>query len=178
VVNDSIAKSDATQLAAFGEPAIRFEAGGQRQGHTFLIYDTGIADPAHDARTPAGATLAGGALILDGYNHTQKVAPGSVLRLALYWQVERALDHDYVVFVHLVDAQGNKQAQRDTPPLDGSRPTSTWQVGELIRDDQDLPLPDTIPAGRYTLLVGMYDATTLVSINDGGPIVIGEVDVP
>ncbi len=178
VVNDSIAKSDATQLAAFGEPVVRFETAGQRLGHTFLIYDTGIADPAQDVRTSSGATLAGGALILDGYNHAQQAAPGSVLRLALYWKVERALDHDYVVFVHLVDVQGNKQAQRDTPPLDGSRPTSTWQVGELIRDDQDLPLPNTIPAGRYTLLVGMYDATTLISINDSGPTMVGEIEVP
>ena len=177
VANMSIAKSDIALLAAFGEPAVRFEAAGQRHGHVFVIYDTGVGDAARESRTPSGAMLGRGAVMLDGYNHLDTAVPGSVLRLALYWRVERQLDHDYVVFVHLVDAQGTKQAQRDTPPLDGSRPTTTWQAGELIRDDQDLPLPESIPPGHYSLLVGMYDAVTLVSINDSGPIGVGEVDI-
>lgn len=62
------------------------------------------------------------------------------------------------------------------PPLDGSRPSSSWQPGELIRDDQDLPIPAETPPGRYRLVVGML-MPTLVSINDSGPIEVGEVKV-
>jgi Dolichyl-phosphate-mannose-protein mannosyltransferase len=175
VVNASLAKSDARKLSEFGIPAAQFEAAGARYGHTFQIYDTGIADVTREPRTPVGATLASGALVLDGYNHTGSVS--AVLRLALYWRTERQLEQDYIVFVHLVDSQGTKQAQRDTPPMDGSRPTSTWSIGELIRDDQDLTLPADIAPGTYSLFVGMYDATTFVSINDAGPIAVGTVEV-
>ena len=37
------------------------------------------------------------------------------------------------------------------------RPTSTWQAGEEIVDHYGLLLPATLPAGRYTLAVGLYD---------------------
>ncbi len=177
VVNASIAKSDKASLALFGEPVARFEANGQRYGHTFLIYDTGIGDIAQEPRTPSGATLGGGAVVLDGYRHPDASAAGSVLPLALYWRVEREPGHDYTVFVHLLDAQGNKLAQRDLPPLDGSRPTSGWRVGEIIRDDQDLTIPATVPPGRYQIVVGMYDSQTFVAITDNGPIAVGEVEV-
>jgi hypothetical protein len=177
VVNASIAKSDPASLALFGEPVARFDAAGQRYGHTFLIFDTGVGDVASEPRTPSGATLGGGAIVLAGYRHPDVGKAGGVLPLALYWQVERALGRDYTVFVHLIDAQGNKLAQRDLPPLDGSRPTSGWKIGELIRDDQDLAIPATVPPGHYQLVVGMYDSQTFAAITDGGPIAVGAVEV-
>jgi 4-amino-4-deoxy-L-arabinose transferase-like glycosyltransferase len=177
VANDSIRKSDPALLAAFGEPAARFAAQGQRLGHTFLIFDTGVGDVTRDRRTSSGATLGGGAITLDGYRHPDAVAPGERLPLALYWRANQAPAADYTVFVHLLDASGAKLAQRDLPPLDGSRPTSSWKAGELLRDDQDLPIPADTPPGTYQLVVGMYDATTLPPINDTGPIAIGTVEV-
>ncbi|HEU5085980.1 MAG TPA: phospholipid carrier-dependent glycosyltransferase, partial [Roseiflexaceae bacterium] len=155
----------------------RFAPQGQRLGHTFLVFDTGIADLAGEQRTPSGATLGGGAITLDGYRHPGIVQAGERLPLALFWRANQAIVHDYVVFVHLLDARDTKVAQRDLPPLEGSRPTSSWQAGELLRDDQDLPIPADTPAGRYRLVVGMYDAATFASINDAGPIAIGEVEI-
>jgi hypothetical protein len=177
VANDSIRKSDPALLADFGTPAARFASQGQRLGHTFLVFDTGIADLAGEQRTPSGATLGGGAITLDGYRHPGMVQAGERLPLALFWRANQAIGHDYVVFVHLLDAHDAKVAQRDLPPLEGSRPTSSWQAGELLRDDQDLPIPADTPAGRYRLVVGMYNAATFASINDAGPIAIGEVEV-
>lgn len=177
VTNASIARSDPARLASFGEPVAHFEATGQRHGHSFVIYDMGQSDVADQPRSPSGATLGAGAITLDGYIHPKQVQRGTTLTLALFWQVNRALAGDYTVFVHVIDAQGNTLAQRDMPPLDGSRPSSSWQVGELIRDDQDLPIPADIPAGIYRIVVGMYDAQTLVSINDNGPIDVGEVEL-
>jgi hypothetical protein len=79
--------------------------------------------------------------------------------------------------VHLVDAAGNKVAQRDVPPLEGRRPTSAWKPGDLVRDDQDLFVPETVAPGTYRLLAGMYDAATMTPINDAGPIDLGVVTV-
>ncbi|MBC8161119.1 MAG: phospholipid carrier-dependent glycosyltransferase [Roseiflexaceae bacterium] len=171
-----VRQQDATQLDAFGEPLVSFAANGERHGPAYTIYTTGT-DIAADARTPSGATLGQGALVLDGYRHPGIVAPGGTLSLALYWRVERELPQDYTLFVHLVDAAGSKLAQRDTPPLDGARPTSSWQPGELLRDNPDLFIPETTPPGSYTLLIGMYDPASFASINDTGPVQIGTVVV-
>jgi 4-amino-4-deoxy-L-arabinose transferase-like glycosyltransferase len=168
---------DPTALAAFGEPMVRFERAGVRHGPTLAIWDTGVGDPAQEKRTAAGATLGSGALVLDGFRHPGTVRAGETLPLALYWQATRPLPADYTVFVHLLDAQGAKAAQRDVAPLGGTLPTSRWQPGQLLRDDQDLLVPAETPPGAYRLVAGMYDAATLAPITDGGPIDLGEVVV-
>ncbi len=174
VINADAKRTDRGQLAAFGAPAARFPPEG-RLGPTLAIYDTGVGDPAQDARSPSGATLGADAVELDGYQHPTEATPGMVLPLALYWRAKRSLGHAYTVYVHLLDATGTTVAQRDVPPLDGSRPTTQWKPGDLIRDDQDLTLPKTLHAGTYMLVVGMYDPTTQAEINDTGPIAIGAV---
>jgi hypothetical protein len=171
-----VRQTDSVQLAQFGEPLISFAADGQRHGPTFSVYATGL-DVSQEPRTPSGASLGQGALTLDGYKQPLEVSPGHSLPLALYWKVNRELPLDYTVFVHMLDAEGNKVAQRDTPPLDGTRPTSDWLPGELLRDDQDLFIPEGVPDGTYRLVVGMYDPQTMAGINDAGPIHVGEVIV-
>lgn len=52
-------------------------------------------------------------------------------------------------------------AQRDGQPLDGAYPTSQWRPGETIIDPIILPLPADLPAGTYTLFMGMYRLDTL-----------------
>ncbi len=174
VVNQDVARDDGAQLGQFGAPAARFEPVG-RHGPRLAIYDTGFGDPARDPRTPSGATLGAGAIVLDGYRHPAEARPGTTLPLALYWRATRSLPADYTVYVHLLDAGGGKAAQRDLPPLDGSLPTSRWLPDSLIRDDQDLALPQELPPGTYRLVAGMYDPQTLAAINDAGPIDLGEV---
>jgi hypothetical protein len=164
-------------LNAFGEPAARFLRSGERHGPELAIFATGAPDAAIEPRTPSGATLGAGAVVLDGYRHPGKVQAGGVLPLALFWRATRPLPLDYTVYVHLVDAAGNKVAQRDVPPLEGRRPTSAWKPGDLVRDDQDLFVPETVAPGTYRLLAGMYDAATMTPINDAGPIDLGVVTV-
>ncbi|NOK60464.1 MAG: phospholipid carrier-dependent glycosyltransferase [Chloroflexi bacterium AL-N1] len=176
VVNDDVAANAPEQLAPFGEPVAEFVR-DDRYGPLLSIYATGVGDVADDERTPSGATLGGGTLVLDGYRHAGEVQAGTALQLALYWQVTKSLTQDYVVYVHLVDDEDTKVAQRDVPPLNGSRPTSSWQAGELIRDDQDLPVSGEVAPGTYRLLVGMYDPQTLTPLNDAGPIELGKVVV-
>jgi hypothetical protein len=164
-------------LNAFGEPAARFLRSGERHGPELAIFDTGAPEASIEPRTPSGATLGAGAVVLDGYRHPGKVQAGGVLPLALFWRATRPLPLDYTVYVHLVDAAGNKVAQRDVPPLEGRRPTSAWKPGDLVRDDQDLFVPETVAPGTYLLLAGMYDAATMTPINDAGPIDLGVITV-
>lgn len=177
VANRDVRRDDIPALEAFGTPAADFDAAGQRHGPRIVIYDTGIGNPATDERTALGASLGGGAITLDGYRHPGTVQAGGTLPLALYWQANQPLPADYVVFVHLLASDGRKLAQRDLPPLEGRVPTSGWQPGQLLRDDQDLAIPAETPPGTYQLVTGMYDAQTFAAITENGPITIGNVTV-
>jgi hypothetical protein len=108
--------------------------------------------------TPVDARL-GASILLRGYRlQTPGVRGGEILRLALTWKALQSVDKDYTVFVHLLDEAGQMRAQRDSPPVGGYRPTSEWDVGELVEDRYGIPLPADLPPGEYALAVGMYDA--------------------
>lgn len=74
--------------------------------------------------------------------------------LTLTWQAHGPLDKDYSVFVHLLDATGNKIAQHDGAPAGGARPTHTWRPGEVIRDRHGLQMPPGATA--KAVLIGLY----------------------
>jgi len=82
------------------------------------------------------------------------------LKLTLYWRVDAPLPVDYTTFVHIRDQAGDIVAQKDQPPLDGAYPTSLWEAGEIIADEIILPLPDELPPGGYSVVIGMYDFQT------------------
>jgi hypothetical protein len=82
--------------------------------------------------------------------------PGEIIPLTLFWQTQGTIGEDYNIFVHLVDADGQPVVQNDSAPVGGTRPTSTWQPGELIVDRYGLLLSRDIPPGDYELRVGMY----------------------
>ncbi|MCB0166807.1 MAG: hypothetical protein KDI79_21450 [Anaerolineae bacterium] len=86
-------------------------------------------------------------------------SPNSIT-LKLYWQSEAPLPTDYTTFVHLRNAAGETVAQKDQPPLEGAYPTSLWDPGEIIADEVTIPLPEELPSGEYSLVVGLYDLTT------------------
>ncbi|MEJ2559473.1 MAG: hypothetical protein P8186_25315, partial [Anaerolineae bacterium] len=98
--------------------------------------------------------------------------------LTLYWQTDQPLADDYVVFVHLLDEQGQLAWGADTPPLGGLYPTTDWQPGAIVADPRPLAL-DTLPPGGYALAVGMYHPDTLarlpVADADGQPVADGTI---
>jgi hypothetical protein len=119
----------------------------------------------------------GESVTLDGYLRPFGPAEaGGVLPLTLLWLAWEEMDTDYKVFVHLVDLGGQLVAQRDSEPVGGSRPTSTWAVGEPIKDRVGLLVPMDTPPGQYELLVGMYDAATLerLPVHDSDGVLIGD----
>jgi hypothetical protein len=94
---------------------------------------------------------------LDGYALTPVITPGGELLLALRWESLRPVEDNYQVFVHLLNANDEKLAQRDGQPVQWLRPTSTWQPGEEIIDRYGLIVPSDLPAGSYAIAVGLYD---------------------
>ncbi|MBL7183346.1 MAG: hypothetical protein ISS50_02730, partial [Anaerolineae bacterium] len=86
---------------------------------------------------------------------------GDSLTVTLYWQSLTEINHDYSVFVHLLDENELIVAQRDMYPGQGLYPTSLWSVGDTIANRYVLILPETAFAPNQTQLeVGLYNFAT------------------
>ena len=83
--------------------------------------------------------------------------PGETLCITLFWQSRQTVYPNLVVFVHLLDDQGNLVAQHDGVPDEGRRPTPFWQPGSVVADRHCILLSSDLLPGRYVLSVGMYD---------------------
>jgi hypothetical protein len=86
------------------------------------------------------------------------------LALTLYWQTTEPVETSYTVFTHLVGPDGQIWGQRDSVPLGGARPTTTWMPGEVIVDRFEVPMNAEAPPGDYTVAVGMYDLATMTRL--------------
>jgi hypothetical protein len=175
-----IASSDAWEQWAVPESYSRFagrppiaEFGGASPrdmlGPHLVVYTTGLA--AADApEPPPGDVRVGGARLTGmaigqpeqktpqlGLRPAHEFKPGDVLGLRTFWSVEQPFGQDFYIFVHVLDANGNRVAQRDTPPWQGRFPTSSWRAGTLVVDVNDVALPEGLAPGEYTVAIGMFD---------------------
>ena len=127
----------------------------------------------------------GDAVRVLGYDLTRQ---GERIELKVYWNVERTLQENYTVFVHLI-GPANPQSesiiwsQDDAQPGHGTFPTSRWREGQTIIDSYILEIPTNAPAGALQVELGMYllsSGTRLpVSLNgkpeSDGRIMLGEI---
>lgn len=149
LIDTRMAEPDGQRLALYALQALRTleEAG----------LGTVFGDPA---LVETGIDEENGWIQLDGYALTPESYPGGELLLALRWESLRPVEHNYHVFVHLLNANNDKLAQRDGQPVQWMRPTSSWQPGEVIVDRYALLLPADLPVGSYSIAVGLYDPIT------------------
>jgi hypothetical protein len=109
--------------------------------------------------------------------------PGQILGISLYWQTLQQPTHDYTVFIHVVPVgkPDTKVAQRDTPPLQGTWPTSKWQAGQLVTDEPNLALPADLAPGQYQIVLGLYQPdgnfTPLLLPNGQSSLVLATITV-
>ncbi|MBN1887212.1 MAG: glycosyltransferase family 39 protein [Thermoflexales bacterium] len=128
-----------------------------------------------DAIKLIGYDLQGQASIDGGPGSPAKLQAGRPISLTLHWQAQSGgtgdytggeyTRGDYTVFVHALDEHGQVAAQGDGKPCGGEYPTSSWIEGEAVADTHVLALP----AGLYTLSVGMYHQPTMTRLTARGP---------
>ena len=75
--------------------------------------------------------------------------------LILFWQATAAMETDYTVFVHLLDAEDKTLVNADHLPL---HPTHMWRPGQVVPDPVTLKLPAGLAPGDYRVEVGLYNA--------------------
>jgi hypothetical protein len=112
-----------------------------------------IANPL-DARFGDDITLTGYAVDSAALRST------GTLSLTVQWQADAPLAEDYMLFAHLLDADGQRVAQIDAPPA-GGMPTSTWEPSRYITWVHPLPVPPNLSEGTYWLALGLYNPATL-----------------
>ncbi len=107
----------------------------------------------------------GPAIHLEGMTlFTPKVRPGYNLELSLYWRAAAQPEHDYTVFIHVLDATGKQIAQQDVMPANNGSHTSGWHAGQFVDDFHAISIPpDTLP-GEYWIQVGLYNWKTGVRL--------------
>jgi hypothetical protein len=90
------------------------------------------------------------------FESPDSLSPGAEFDVVLYWEALRPPEDDYVVFVHLLDADGQLVASHDGPPLDGRYPTTAWLPGDVVPHVVHMALDPQAPGGTYLLQAGMY----------------------
>lgn len=117
------------------------------------------AEPAVEMATAVHLPF-GSAITLKGYTLvSDKLAPGDIVQITLFWETAVSLQTRYKVFLHLVDANGQLVAQRDSEPGGGLNLTTRWPPGETIIDNHGILIPSDLPPGSYQIRIGLYDLT-------------------
>jgi len=128
----------------------------------------------------------GNAVALEGVDlSTSHLKPEEALYVTLYWRSLEALSTSYKLFVQLLNDQGELVAQSDVIPMQGQWPTNLWNQGSRLTDRHRLLGQTLLPSGTYTIIVGVYDPTTLERIPvkaeglkiDANAVTIGAVSV-
>ena len=167
--------------------AIMDEAGSVVGDRTTLDY-VRVQEAAPEPLVPGREVMAnlGDVVTLLGYDQDATVTQaGESLGIRLYWTAETDMEMDYTVFIHLVDESGKIWGQSDSWPEKGFYPTSYWDLGEVIRDEHDVPIDPATPSGVYHVQVGMYLPATgeRLPFKDqsgqvmGEALILGEVQV-
>jgi hypothetical protein len=85
--------------------------------------------------------------------------PGDEVPLTLYWKATAPAFQNYQVYVHLIGPDGRLWGQSDKlNPADF--PTSRWPTDRYVRDEHRPALSPNAPPGVYSIVVGLWDATT------------------
>ena len=85
---------------------------------------------------------------------------GADQTVTLTWLAETPTRGRYTVFLHLFGPDGTPVAQGDQEPWRGAYPTNAWLIDVPAADEYHLALPESLPAGAYSLAVGLYDPVT------------------
>ena len=117
---------------------------------------------------------------------TSAICNNATIDVPVLWQGGKT-NVDYTAFVHLRDASNKTVAQGDGPPKNAGLkyPTSVWATNELVADTHTLQLDGTLAAGKYAIVVGLYNpldnarmavAGSAFRSADGG-VVVGEIEL-
>jgi len=87
----------------------------------------------------------------------ENISVGDALQLQLAWVADETPTIRYKIFLQLLNSDGVLVTQRDSEPQGGLSLTTNWQADTPVIDNHALAIPTDLPAGDYTLILGLYD---------------------
>ncbi len=103
-----------------------------------------------------------------------------IVHLDLLWRARVDVEEPYVIFAHLLDAQGRRWGEFNSPPVGGFAPTTEWRKDDRVLDHLGLlALPGT-PPGAYRVAVGVYNMRSGARLTtpDGDSVVLDTITLP
>jgi hypothetical protein len=158
-------------LAGNDERAILRRAWWEDDGNfNYVVYelhlDRRFTKPKRGVR-PKGDTIFGGFARYLGHDIGGSIfSTERKIAFNMYWQVISPPTRDYMMYIHLTDANGKVWEKWDGPVSwtnDGNYySTLFWQTGEYISDSRIIRLTshDTPVGEGYKLVIGLYDLQT------------------
>lgn len=107
--------------------------------------------------TPKNSMFDGQIKLMGVRERSLAFQPGDAITLDLVWQAVQNPKTDYTVFMHLRRiSDGAQIAAFDSPPVNGTLPTSAWSAGQVITDTRAVQIPADAPLGEYNVVIGWY----------------------
>ncbi len=132
------------------------------KGNSVLLGTVQLLPRASELKVPNPAQVNfGGEAELVGYDLSAlSLAPGQPVKLTLYWRALHKMSTDYRVFTHILDPKTTTIfGQDDAMPAAWTRPTTSWQPGEIIKDEHVFTINPDAPLGTWQIEIGMYEYT-------------------
>jgi 4-amino-4-deoxy-L-arabinose transferase-like glycosyltransferase len=125
--------------------------------HTVRIHGIDYAEIYRVPAQPAHAIEAdfGPAIHFRGYDLDASTAARGFVRLTVHWQAQDRVAGDMMLFVHVLDARGQRVGGIDVPPGGAGAPTSQWQAGGYVSAVLQVPLQH-VPEDGW-IAIGLYD---------------------
>jgi len=117
--------------------------------------------PAPPADFKVGANFGDKAELTNVILSPSRGVTGESVKVLCNYKVNSPFDTDYTVFVHVEDIDGRvDRINVDHTPGRGSKPTSQWKAGEVVRDEFEIPIPPGYPARALNIMLGLWDPKT------------------
>ncbi len=81
---------------------------------------------------------------------------GESVRLAFYWKALTKMDRSYALFIHILGRDGQVVGRLDAVPYGGRYSTLLWKLGEVFRDEYEIPISQEAAPSQGTVIVGFY----------------------
>ena len=105
--------------------------------------------------SPLQATF-NGEVQVKGYSiRDSDLTPGKLIFVTLYWQAIKQPGEDYQIFAQVWNDAKQSLAGAHDFPFGGAYRARIWRPDEIVATHHWLQLPNELPAGRYTLAVGL-----------------------
>lgn len=85
---------------------------------------------------------------------------GATVQVDLTWQALKQPNHDYTVFMHILDDQGKQWGATDEKPQAGTLDTLNMTAGRVYSDTHTVQIDVNGPPQGYHMELGIYQTTT------------------